>query len=162
MYLALVVLLAVVLIALLVRGRLADQESALSGYWVADPDFLKASGLSGMTIYLAPAERGVRSGYLVAAAGDAATASTPITWRAASGPARWLRAALGRRVWDVDLAPAGRQPRLPLPGRLSARLDAAGGTLVLEDGKRVHALLHRDAVASGAAREAERELAARS
>lgn len=160
---------AVVLAVVLAAGycaAAARYRAALEGLWVGDPGFLEAAGLDDLQVYIAPRGAGGRAGYLLAAAGGEVVASEAFDLSEGFPAPGGALAALGVARRDAVVFPRAAfrggafAPRpagafaLPAAGRLT--LSVLDGTLAFDDGRRLYALLGRDAAASAAAADAWR------
>ena len=163
---AVVILVAILVIALTLGALAAKRyENFISGLWIGDPGFLERAQLKDMQLFLAPAEGGVRQGYLIMTDLQGEFVSNQaLEVREKSSARRWWTALksvfrTGQDVYTAskvefvfDDAETGADP--PMPPLMKMSVSMIDGSLTLYDGEKVYAFLGKDPAASAAAVEA--------
>lgn len=164
--LAVTVVLIIVIAAVVTRPRTQDHENYLTGFWIADPDFLRKADLDDMYLYLEPPEPGVltkRQGYLVMTNRQGEFVSNQgleVTY----GPSL-------RRWWDATRTNFSQEHpyvipqaqfgfddegfRAAMPEQMSMTLSRADGSLALHDDEKVYAFFWKDTQVSASVADRE-------
>lgn len=145
-----VIAVLVVLVAVTMATNASRQSKYLAGYWVGDAGFLEKSQLSDMQMFVGPATKNGRQGYLIMKD----LAGNFICNRALELQLRpTLRPWAASRTVDIDFdhEPGAEPDVSPVPATLTLTLSVMDGTLTLADGAEVWAFMYKDLATSAVA-----------